>query len=199
MQTIDRLFAGFAIAGGALFVVRLGLLLIGGDGDIDGDLDVDADFDVDVGDMDAVGDSYASFQVLSLQTVTAFMMMFGLAGLALRMEASATVGWAIIGASVAGGLAVLVIAKIMQWMKGLQSSGTLNMRNAMGEDGSVYLTIREGDTGKVRVTVQERAMVVNALAKDGGEIRTGERIKVVGLADQNTLIVERLQKEGEEE
>jgi len=203
METIDKLFAGFAIAGGALFVIRLGLMLIGGDGDFDGDMDVDidvdADFDVDGGDFDAAGDSDASFQLLSLQTVTAFIMMFGLGGLALRMEAQATVGWAILGASVVGFFAVFVIAKIMQWLRGLQSSGTLDMRNAVGEDGSVYLTIQAGDTGKVRVTVQERSMVVNAMARDGREIKTGERVRVVGLADQNTLVVDRLRTEGEEE
>jgi hypothetical protein len=67
-----------ALIGTLFFVVRLGLMLVGG-GDWDVDADVDADIDGDIdGDFD---DSDHAFKVLSIQSITAFMMGFGWGGL----------------------------------------------------------------------------------------------------------------------
>ena len=88
MTAVEKLFAGFAIVGGALFCVRLILFFVGGFGD--GDMDADGDF----GDL---GDSDVSFTVLTFQGVTAFFMMFGLTGLALSKEFNARAATAIGG------------------------------------------------------------------------------------------------------
>jgi hypothetical protein len=191
---VEKVFAVCAILGTVLFVVRLALFFVGGDSEADGDFDVgDADFDGDVGEFDAdVGDSDVSFRMLSLQTVTAFFMIFGLAGLALLKEAKWQVPGSLVGAVVAGCFAVFVVGKIMVFWKRLQSSGTIDMANAIGQQGSVYLTIPAGGTGKVQVTVQERFKVLDAIGVDEEELKTGERITVVGLNDDNTLIVQKL-------
>jgi hypothetical protein len=202
MTMIDWAFVFFAAIGGALFFIRLALFFMGGDADADVDVDVDIDVDMDV-DMDVDGadgvdgahgadgmdDSDVSFKVLSLQTVTAFLMMFGLTGLALRREAYLAEGWSVLGSLVVGTIALLIVAKLMSWMKGMKSDGTMVMANAVGQDGSVYLTIREGGIGKVRVTVQGHLKVFNAAAKDGKEVKTGERVTVLEVTPDNTLIV----------
>jgi len=196
MTKIDWAFVLFAAIGGALFFIRLTLFFLGGDADADVDVDVDIDVDVDV-DVDVDGadgaddmdDSDVSFKVLSLQTVTAFLMMFGLTGLALRREAYLTEGWSVLGGIGVGTFSLLVVAKLMSWMKGMKSDGTMVMANAVGQDGSVYLTIQKGGIGKVRVTVQGRLKVFNAVAQDGKEIKTGERVTVLQVTPDNTLIV----------
>jgi len=197
MDAIDNVFAGCAIVGGALFFVRLVLFFFGGGAEADGDFDVsdmDLDVDADVGDFDGdTSDSDVSFRVLSLQTTTAFFMMFGLAGLALRKAAQMQVPGSLLGAVIAGGFAVWVIAKIMSMMMRLQSSGTINMAAAVGQEGAVYLTIPEGSMGKVQLTVDGRFRVMDAICQDGQVVSTGERVTVVGVNEDNTLVVTKLQ------
>ncbi len=195
MTAVEKLFAGFAIVGGALFCARLILFFVGGfgDGDMDVDGDMDFDADGDIGDADGgLGDSDVSFRVLTFQGVTAFFMMFGLTGLALSKEFNARAATAIGGGMLVGVFAVWLIAKVMSMMRGLQSSGTIEMKNAIGEKGSVYLTIPPGGTGKARVTVQGRLLVLNALSKSGEEIKTGAQIEVVEITGDNVLVVEKL-------
>ncbi len=215
MSGVDKVFAGSAIVGGSLFFVRLVLFFLGyhGGADTDADagagVDVDHDFGGDVGhdfgghveahvggDVDAhggeLGEAYAVFKLLSFQSVTAFFMMFGLVGLALRKEAELVEAWSLLGALFAGAFSFWVIGKILQVMKGLQSSGTMSMANAIGQEGSVYLSIPAGGIGKVQVTVQDHLGVFSAVSRTGESIRTGERVTVVSVAAGNTLVVEKL-------
>lgn len=180
MTAVEKLFVGFAIVGGALFCARLILFFVGGFGDADGDAD------------GGLADSDVSFTVLTFQGVTAFFMMFGLTGLALSKEFNVRAATAIGGGMLVGVFAVWLIAKVMSMMRGLQSSGTIEMKNAIGEKGSIYLTIPPGGTGKARVTVQGRLLVLNALAKSGEEIKTGAQIEVVEITGDNVLVVEKL-------
>jgi hypothetical protein len=74
---LDQLFFYSALGGGALFVIQLVLLFVGGG------LDLDADFsDADFGHHGAD----VSFKVLSLQGISAFVMMFGLTGMPMRID-----------------------------------------------------------------------------------------------------------------
>jgi len=210
MTGIDRVFAGCAIVGGALFVVRMALFAIGGMGadadvdadvdfdvdvDVDADFDVDADVDVEAGAGEALEDSSASFRMVSVQSVTAFFMMFGLVGLTLRKEADWEEALAIVGAMVAGVASFWFIAKVIALMRRLQSSGNIRLANAIGQEGSIYLTVPAGGVGKVRVIVQGRLRHVSAVARDDQAIRTGEQVTVVGMGADNTLVVERVRGE----
>lgn len=198
---VDKVFLGFAIVGGALFCARLILFFVSGFGDVDTDADVDVDVDMDVdvdvdgdvGDADgALTDSDVSFRVFTFQAITAFFMMFGLVGWAMRKESQVRPAAAIGGAMLAGVFSMWLIAKVVSMMRGLQSRGTISMRNAIGERGSVYLTISAGGTGKARITVQGRLLVLNAVAKSGEEIKTGAHVQVVDLTADNVLVVEKL-------
>jgi membrane protein implicated in regulation of membrane protease activity len=204
MTAVDKIFLGCAVFGGALFAVRVALFFFVGhagtdaDTSFDGGADVHADFGTDV-DADADvhtelhhgGDSDTSFKLLTFQGITAFLMMFGLVGLAMRMDSSAAEPMAILAASMAGLLALYVVGKLFAFMRGLQSSGTVDLRNAVGQEGSVYLTIHAGGTGQVRVTVQDRLRIYEAVADGEGEIRTGESVKVVNVLGGKLLVVQK--------
>ena len=170
--------------GGGLFVVRFLIQLVGS-----GDTAADTDLEVGHADVDHV-DADVSFKLLSLQGMTAFFIMFGLVGFAMVRE-SHTGGALALAAALAAGIGtVWLIGKIFSSLKKLQSSGTLDNTSAIGEQGTVYLTIRAQGTGKVHVAMHGRPREFEAVSKDGTEIRTGERIWVLGV-NNSVLVVER--------
>ena len=183
---LEKFFAVCAVIGGILFLIRLILQFVGGDSDVDGDFDADIDTDVDADDSDI------SFKVLSFQGLTAFFMMFGLVGLTLMRQFEWEWQRAIIVASAAGVGTVWVMKCIFNAAKQLQSSGNFNMKNAIGQEGDVYLTIPAKGTGKVRVSVQESLKVWNAVSDGNQPIETGQRIKVVRIVSNNVLVVEKI-------
>jgi len=186
LQGIDAVFFGCAAVGGAIFLLRIVMLFIGldGHGDVDGDFDsmdsVDFDHDHDMG-----------AGVLSLTTITGFFLMFGLTGLTMRFEYGAGAGKAIVVASGVGIGMMLVLAKLLTSMYRLRSSGNIEPANAVGVEGSVYLTIPAGGRGQVRVAIQNRLKVMNAVAEQPVELPTGTSIRVVRIVEGNVLVVEK--------
>jgi membrane protein implicated in regulation of membrane protease activity len=154
-----------------------------GDGEVDG---------VDAGAVDDVGDADASFQFLSLHGITVFLLMFGLVGLALSIENGVREIWALVGAGVAGVASMWMIAQIYLFMKRLQSSGNVDLRNAVGEEGDVYLTIPAEGSGQVQVSVQGGLRMFDARSVSGEEIKTGERVRVSDVVGSHTLMVQRI-------
>ena len=199
---LELVFVVCAAFGGALFIVRLILMFIGAsdsdapdgmdvDGvDVDG-IDIDSAHGFDVHDGDVVHDSDVSFKLLSLQGITAFFMMFGLVGWAMIRQGDFPPIVPIAAGTVAGLATVWIMKQIFKWATSLQSSGTMDLKNAVGQEGTVYLTIRPGDIGKVQVSVQNRLSVLNAITEGTEEIKTGADVRVVKVkADK--LVVEKL-------
>jgi membrane protein implicated in regulation of membrane protease activity len=201
-----------AVVASTLFVIQLIMMMTGGDhGDadahVDGDLHLDMDhgdighIDADVSahvdgpgtDVDVVhADSDVAFQVISVQGTVAFFMLLGWVGLATNRAAE--FGPALsIGIGVVSGLAAnLVFAKMFQAFKRMQSSGTMNLENAVGQEGEIYLNVGEDVPGKVRVAVQEHLKVFEAMSDDGSAIPTGTRVVVVRVVKGNTMVVKRV-------
>lgn len=175
---LDTLFLVCAVAGGAVFALRTLLMLLGfGD---DHPLHHDGD---------ATGDGDAGTRLLSIQGVSAFLMMFGLVGLALLRQSGVPGIAAATLALVAGFGSMWGIAQVFHLMRRLQSSGTLDLRRAIGKEGVVYLTIRPGQGGQVQVAVQGRLGVFEARADGDREISTGRNVRVVDVR-AGLLVVE---------
>ena len=182
-----------AVIGGTLFMIRLVLQFVGGDTDmdVDGDIDIDVDMDGDI-DADAGGDSDVSFRLLSLQGITSFALMFGLVGLAMMRQSGRNAIWALVAATVAGSATFWLMQWIFNKAKVLQSSGNIKMKNAVGKEGDVYLTIPSHGTGKARVSIQDHLKVWEATTNSNQEIKTGERVRVTGVVSGNVLVVEKV-------
>lgn len=196
LSGLELLFACCAVFGTVLFVIRLILMFsgMGGEDAHSADAGHMDGGDFDAGDMDHTGemhDSDLSFKLLSLQGITAFFMMFGLVGWAVIRQGQYPALVPIAAGTVAGLLTVWVMKKIFQFATALQSSGTMNLKNAIGQEGTVYLTIRPGQSGKVQVSVQDRLSVLEAVSDGNEEIKTGESIRVVR-ATAGKLVVEKL-------
>ncbi len=118
-------------------------------------------------------------------------MMFGIVGLAIHRAGLLPI-FSIAGGGLAGMFTVWLNGLIFAAMLRLQREGTINIKNAVGQQGSVYLSIPEDGTGQVRVVVQGSLKVFDAISGDNLKILTDEKIKVVGVADNRTLIVSKL-------
>ena len=184
LTTLESMYWVCAVVGGVVLVLRTIMMFMGGDvGDSDTDVDIDGGDGLDGDDTDN------GFKILSLQAISSFLTMFGLVGLAMIKQSELEPKWSLLGA-VAGGCAMVWLMKQV-FIKAmlLQSSGNLNLDNAVGAEGTVYLTIPSGGTGKVRVAFQNRLKVLEARSQSGDELKTGEEIKVVEIHSGNVLIV----------
>jgi hypothetical protein len=190
MDWLGDVYLICAVVGGTLLVVQTILMAIGGhhDGDVGGD-------GVDATHADGgVGHDVGLLKWLSIKAVVASLTFFGLGGLAAEKAGlSPYAGLAI--SLVCGAAAVFLVASLMAGMSRLQSKGNLDLRNAVGAVGKVYLRIPagRGGTGKVTLEVQGRFVEVEAVTA-GPEITTGSPIRVVAVPSGDTLEVAVLER-----
>ena len=177
---MEIVFLGCAVVGGGFFLLRSIAMLIGLGGD-------DYGLDTDVSDVH--GEPVASFKMVTIHGLTAFLFMFGLVGYTLLRNDHTSLWFASLAAMGAGVLTMALIAKIFHASRKLSSDGTIHLKDAVGQSASVYLTIRPGSVGKVQVTVRDALKVFDARAKDATmEIKTGDAVKILEADD--VLIVE---------
>ena len=181
LTRMEVMFLGCAIVGGGLFFLRSIMMLVGLSGDDGEGMEV----------SESSGEPIADFKLVTVHGLTAFLMMFGLVGFLMLRKDGQSPRIASLVATVAGLVTMLIIAKIFHASRKLHSDGTIYPHEAVGEKGSVYLTIRPGGTGKIQVTVRNTLKVFDARAKDSSlEIKHGERVKVVEAGE--VLIVEQV-------
>ncbi len=173
--TLETIYLGAAVLGGALLLIQIGAALLGG-----GEADFDAEVDLDHPDIGGH---------LSFRTVVAFITFFGIAGMAAR---SAGVGrpLSVAIALAAGSLAFWLVGLAMLQLSRLRSSGNIDIKNAVGSEAKVYLAVpaERGGTGSVTVAIQGRTMQFKAVTA-GAAIATGRFCKVVGVHAGDTLEV----------
>jgi hypothetical protein len=135
-------------------------------------------------------DAVGAFKVLSLQTVTAFAMGFGWAGIAALNGYHKPFALCLFFA-VAGGVAMVwLLALLLKAMHDLQSSGNITNESTIGLCGDVYVTVppKGQGTGQVRVVVDERMRIYNAhSAADAAP--TSSKVRVLAVNNDNTLTI----------
>lgn len=175
-----------AVAGGTVLALKMILMMIGLDqGDAGADISADVSADGLEG-LDAAGST--GVNLLSLQSIAGFFTMFGLVGMGL-LQINASEPLSLLGALAAGGVTGWSTAMIFLNMRRLASDGTLVVNNAIGQVGTVYLTIPEKGTGVVTVTVQGTQRTLDAVAEHGQRIPTGSIVKIVSITAGKILVV----------
>ncbi len=185
IQTILLVF-GLAGGGGEADAGDPDLDLDGPDADTGGDFDIDPDIGHDA--QDAVAD--AGLRLFTIRGFIAFFTVFGWGGLAL-LRSGVSAGLSAILAGIMGFCSMLAMAVIFKLCMRLQSDGTLRLPNAIGQSGSVYLTIpprREG-RGKVEVLIQEQVRELDAVTDEQTPLPTGCEVVVVAVSGKSTLVV----------
>ena len=205
LNGLELIFACCAVFGAVLFIIRLILMFAGHAGDNDaggdvgaggmhdiggGDADMGADVGADGGQDFSGHDSDLSFKTLSLQGITAFFMMFGLVGWAIVRQGDFAAWFPILCGTTAGLITVWVMKKIFLIAASFQSSGTLDLQNAIGREGTVYLTIKPEKAGKVQIAVQDRYAILDAMTESEEELKTGQTVRVTKVS-AGKLVVEK--------
>ncbi|MDC6365386.1 MULTISPECIES: hypothetical protein [Flavobacteriaceae] len=184
LTLFEKIYWIVAIAGSAIFLVLIVMTLMGGDIEDMGDVDADIDGDTGIG-----------FQFLSFKNLMGFLTIFGWSGLACidnRLSTSLT----IIISVICGLLMMLAMASLFYYLGKLQSSGTLNLKNAKDQIGEVYLTVgaNRSRIGKVSVNVQGTLRELQALTDEDHDLVQGNVVKVHDVTDTGILIVNLLNK-----
>ena len=191
----QQIFLCIAVPATVLLVVLIVTMLFGmGDSDADADLDGDGDFDADDVDGDLTD---AGLSFFTLRGIVAMLSIMGWSGLVF-LDPSLNIHWAV-GAAISlalGVLALFLVALAMRGISRLQSSGNLDVGNAIGKVAQVYLTIpAEGKSaGKVSITVQEQLTELSAITTSAEPIPTGAYVRVVAVSENGALVVEPLGK-----
>ena len=200
LSTIQQVFYVLAIPSTIILVLQIILLLFGVGGNHDADVSGDAGGDIS-SEIDADGSFVpehdapydpgpaheAGLRILTVRGVVAFLAICGWVGVAaLDMGAGPILSSVL--AVIAGLAAMILVAVALRFSLKLQQNGNLDLKNAVGLTGEVYVPIPRGGKGKVTLTVQDRFLELDALCPER-ELSTGEAVKVTGITSSHTLIV----------
>jgi membrane protein implicated in regulation of membrane protease activity len=175
LSTPQQFFYGVGILAGFLTLVMAALALFGLGGD-----------DADVDPMD--GSS-----LFSTKPITGFFLGFGWSG-GIALDAGLSLGMATLIAFGSGAVFMFVLAWVIRTIYSLRNDGTRQINDAIGAIGTVYVTLppsRAGG-GQINVTVSGRLETLAALNAALRAVPSGEKVKVVGVIDTNTVLVEPL-------
>lgn len=215
---LEKLFIYIAAPSTVILVLQTLLLFVGGDSDDGGDamlesdssgidfegLEPDADLSLDSGELAAAdlddvqtlpegGDvhSSAGLRFLTTRGIVAFLTVSGWTGIC-SMELGVPSLLAIILAVHFGAAAMIGIAYLVRAMMGLQSSGTVQYRKALGMIGDVYLPIpaNGGGVGKVSLALGG-VKEYDAVTTEETAIKTGELVRVTDIIRDGIMVVER--------
>ena len=160
-----------AVVGGCLFLVVMVLMFIGIEFDLDGLAD---------------GSGH-----VSLHGISGFFTLFGIVGLYLNSQGyGALVSSA--GGIGAGGMMFLIVGRIIMSMRKLESSGNINVDQAVGAKGSVYAEILPGQSGAVTIFIDERERRYEAVTDEPAGLKTGDVIEVKEVISGSLLKVTKL-------
>jgi len=182
---VQQVFYGIGIIALLVTVVQLLLTLLGIGGDALG-----VDFDVTSTDAD----HSSGLGIFSVQTISAFFLAFGWAG-AVALDSGLPLMLTVSIAFVAGVILMFGIYKLILTILRLQSKGNLDYSNAIGQTATVYVTIpgnNEDGGGQIQVNIQDRFTTASARKQSTGAIKPGQKVKITGMLDQTSFIVEEL-------
>lgn len=213
LSTLLRVLYCIAIPSTFVLLLQLVLTLIGGHSDAGVDISDTSGLDMDVGtdvsdmDIDLNGDGipdalqgmvtdggnpadFGSMRLLTLQTVMTFLAVFSWVSIicvSSGMLAALGIG---IGAA-CGSAMMLVVAKLVQMSRKLAENGAINLKNAIGENATVYVTIppKNGGSGKITMQLQGRFGEFDAVNSGEISLETGSQVLVTDVVG-DTLVVE---------
>ena len=134
-------------------------------------------------------------KVFTVRGIVAFFAIGGWAGLA-ALTAGIKPLWAIQLSLVAGVAAMLLASVVIKFALRMQSSGNIDLRNAISQTAEVYITIPplRSNTGRVTMVLQERFVEIEAVTDSETPLKTNTMVEIVGLAGSDCLVVRQKQE-----
>lgn len=175
----QQIFAVFALPATLVLVIQTVLLLLGMGNESADSADAPVDGAKEADFMQEGVDP--GLRIFTVRGLVAFFAVGGWVGIALVDQGIKTATASLL-ALAAGLLALLFVAWLFKVLLRLQSSGNIDIGNAAGSIGSVYLRIPAGGkgSGKVTLTIQERTREFDAVTESDEELATGSEVTVTG-------------------
>lgn len=178
----EKIHWTIAIPFSLLFLVQVVLTFLGGDIDGSDAASGDADASID-------SDSGIDFQFITLKNLIAFFTIYGWTGI-VCISGGLGIGLTTILSLIAGVTMMVIMSAIAYFMGKLTDSGTLDLNNAIGKTGTIYLTIpaKRSGMGKVQIQVQG-LQTLDAMTDEEHELPTGGLVEVIQIINNELLLV----------
>lgn len=181
----DTIFWISAIVGTTFFLLRVLMAVFGGALDIDDSHD--SDFELH---DDFQHHALPSFKLLTLHSISGFLMMFGFVGLACTNQLGFSLVQSFTGAFLAGFVVMILTACIFQGFLRLQGQGAVfAIEKTIGLIGTVYQTIPERGQGKIQIVVNGATRELLAQSKDNECIDSFTTVKIIRVVDHEIVEV----------
>lgn len=165
---------------------------MGGTDFADGGDPSDVNTDVNYGDGSSPGD-IGTMNFFTVQGMITLLCVFGWVGI--LTYSMTKLAWLALLLGLVFGLAAMYgVAKLLWLSKKLAQNGTLNVKNLLGANGTVYLVI-PGDgkgRGKVNVSSGERLVEYDAITDGSETLPDGTPVRVIDIRSGNLLVVEKV-------
>lgn len=177
LTNAQQLFYGIGLVAGVVTLVMALLSFIG----------------LDHHDASALTDHLDGSSLFSTKPVTAFCLGFGWAG-GIALDAGLSLTVASLIAVGTGSVLMLAVAWMIRMIYSMRSDGTRQIADAMNAIATVYVTLppSRAQGGQVNVTVSGRLETLAALSVASRPIPSGDKVKVIGVVDSGTVLVEPL-------
>jgi hypothetical protein len=134
--------------------------------------------------------SDGAFKLLSLNSITGFIAMFGWAGLAAYSQYGLSLPAALLIAGLAGFLVLVITAALIYFALKLKSPGAeFDLAAAVGTTAEVYLQIVPPNTGRIFFAVNGIKHESDAVSDNGKTMRSFEKVKITRIIDSRTVAV----------
>jgi len=167
LGALEKVYWIIAVPFSVIFILQTIMTFFIGDvHDVDAGGDVDASIE---------GDHGIGFQFLSMKNLVAFFTIFAWSGIAC-INSGVSVPLTLLISISAGLLMMVIMALLIYFMWKLTDDGSLQLVNAKGKIGTVYLTIppKRSGMGKVQVSVQG-LRTLDAMTDNEEELKTSNR------------------------
>ena len=212
LSILLRVLYCIAVPSTLILLLQLVLTMAGGHSDAGVEVSDTSGLDMDVGaevdlngngipdyletpDSAALGDGgnpadFGNLRFLTLQTIVTFLASFSWVSIiCVYANLPSLIALGIgIGCGV---LMMLLVAKIVQESRKLAENGAINLRNAIGENATVYVTVppKNEGTGKITMQLSGRFGEYDAVSADETTFQTGAQVLVTDVVG-DTLVVE---------
>ena len=178
-----------AISGSVFFVLKALMSIMAG---LDHGLDVNT-AEHEFGHEGSDG-SDAAFKVVSINSLTGFVMMFGWMGLASYEQFGLSAPVSLLIALLAGLLALYITGAIFQAASKLTDPGAqFRLHDALGATATVYQRIPASGKGQIQMSLAGMTREIEAVSEHGIDIPSNDSVKIVKIVDSNTVSVEKVQ------
>ena len=191
---IGQIMACAAIPMTVIMLMQLVLMIIGVGFGNETDSDVDdgvIDSNVETSPQEASCSGNTSvLKIFTIRGIVAFFALGGWAGLA-ALAAGLHPFWAIQISLFAGVCALMLAAIVIRLALRMQTSGNLNINNAVAQTADVYIRVpaARSEKGKVTMLLQERFVELDAVTDDETDILPETKVEVISITDGDTLVV----------